>query len=295
MAKDKARDYSDRKLNELEKALSREYSRAKSEIEAEWKDYMQKHGAKAEELYNALRDARHSGNSAAIKDAREKYQAEMRRITSDNKRYKQMVQETADKLAHIDKVAYDMANNVLGDVYAVNYNSLKLPRGYSYKLVDARTVKNLALGQIDLLKDERWNRQRLNGEVIQGILRGESMDKIANRISPMVDGNRAAAIRNARTAVTSAENRGRIDGMKAVDEECGLVYEKRWIATNDSRTRESHVDIDGETVPLDEPFSNGLMYPADPSGEPEEVFNCRCTMDRVLVGVRRADGTVREI
>jgi SPP1 gp7 family putative phage head morphogenesis protein len=274
MAKDKARDYTDRKLNELEKALSREYSRAKSEIEAEWKDYMQKHGAKAEELYNALRAARHSGDSAAIKDAKEKYQAEMRRITSDNKRYKQMVQETADKLAHIDKVAYDMANNVLGDVYAVNYNSLKLPRGYSYKLVDARTVKNLALGQIDLLKDERWNKQRLNGEVLQGILRGESMDKIAERISPMVDGNRAAAIRNARTAVTSAENRGRIDGMKAVDEECGLVYEKRWIATNDSRTRESHADIDGETVPLDEPFSNGLMYPADPDGEPEEVFNC---------------------
>lgn len=295
MAKDKARDYSDRKLNELEKALSRAYSRAKSEIEAEWKDFTKKHGAKAQEAYKALQAAKLGGDSDLIKEANKKYKAELNHLINGDKRFKSMANGFAEKLAHIDKEAYALANNTLAGIYAVNYNSLKLPRGYSYKLVDARTVKNLALGQIDLLKDERWNRQRLNGEVLQGILRGESMDKIANRLSSMVNGNQSAAIRNARTAVTSAENRGRIDGMKAVDEECGLVYEKRWIATNDSRTRESHVDIDGETVPLDEPFSNGLMYPADPDGEPEEVFNCRCTMDRVLVGVRRADGTVREI
>ena len=295
MAKDKARDYTDRKLNELEKALSREYSRAKSEIEAEWKDFTKKHGAKAEELHNALLAARHSGDSAAIKDAKEKYQAEMKRITTGDKRYKQMVQETADKLAHIDKLTYDMANNVLGDVYAVNYNDINIPAGYSFKLVDSKTVSGLALGEIDLLKDERWNKQRLNGEIMQGILRGESMDKIANRISPMVDGNRAAAIRNARTAVTHAENQGRLDSMVAAEKECGLIYEKQWIATNDSRTRESHAEMHGETVPLDEPFTNGLMCPADPDGDPEEVFNCRCTMNRVLVGRRKPDDVADEM
>jgi len=29
------------------------------------------------------------------------------------------------------------------------------------------------------------------------------------------------------------------------------------------------VDMEGETVLVDEPFSNGLMYPSEP--------NCRCT------------------
>ena len=58
---------------------------------------------------------------------------------------------------------------------------------------------------------------------------------------------------------------------------------KVWVATTGeipNRTRESHLELDGEEVLVDEPFSNGLMCPADPTGEPEEVYNCRCTMDR---------------
>jgi hypothetical protein len=34
---------------------------------------------------------------------------------------------------------------------------------------------------------------------------------------------------------------------------------------------------DGETVPYDEPFSNGLMWPHD-YGEPEETCGCNCTV-----------------
>jgi hypothetical protein len=31
-------------------------------------------------------------------------------------------------------------------------------------------------------------------------------------------------------------------------------------------------------VELDKPFSNGLMRPADPHGEPSQVYNCRCRL-----------------
>jgi uncharacterized protein with gpF-like domain len=58
------------------------------------------------------------------------------------------------------------------------------------------------------------------------------------------------------------------------------VCTKVWVATADDRTRESHAELDGEEVLVDEPFSNGLMCPADPTGEPEEVYNCRCTILR---------------
>ena len=34
----------------------------------------------------------------------------------------------------------------------------------------------------------------------------------------------------------------------------------------------------GVTVPIDQPFPNGLMYPGDPSGSPGEIINCRCDM-----------------
>lgn len=293
MAKDKARAYSDRELKKLEKELARAYAQAKSEIEAEWTAYMDKHDAKAQRLYDALLTARNSGDSASIAKAEEKYQTELKAITTQNRAYKRMVNDIAGKLAHIDQEAYNMANNILRDVYAVNYNDIKIPRGYSFKLVNAKTVKRLALGEIDLLKDTRWNRQRLNAQILQGILQGESIPKLADRLAPMVDGNRAAAVRNARTAVNYAENQGRLDSMKAAEEECSLVYAKEWVATLDDRTRESHAEINGEQVGLDEYFSNGLLCPSDPSGDPAEVYNCRCTMKRVLVGTISKNGVYR--
>lgn len=51
-----------------------------------------------------------------------------------------------------------------------------------------------------------------------------------------------------------------------------------WVATKDKRTRDTHAALDGESVGLDQAFSNGLQYPGDPNGAPEETINCRCTM-----------------
>lgn len=58
----------------------------------------------------------------------------------------------------------------------------------------------------------------------------------------------------------------------------GATIVKQWDATLDDRTRESHQMVDGEIRDIDDPFSNGLMYPRDPKGDPEEVINCRCAM-----------------
>ena len=43
--------------------------------------------------------------------------------------------------------------------------------------------------------------------------------------------------------------------------------------------RDSHVAMDGETVGLDEKFSNGADYPGDLSLPADEAVNCHCTMD----------------
>jgi hypothetical protein len=37
----------------------------------------------------------------------------------------------------------------------------------------------------------------------------------------------------------------------------------------------------------DKPFSNGLMFPGDWRGRPEEVYNCRCTLGAEIIGFRR--------
>ena len=55
--------------------------------------------------------------------------------------------------------------------------------------------------------------------------------------------------------------------------------EKVWIATNDEKTRPSHVEAHGQRVPLDALFAVGtddLEYPGDPNGSAEEIINCRC-------------------
>ena len=62
------------------------------------------------------------------------------------------------------------------------------------------------------------------------------------------------------------------------------------IATEDSRTREWHLVMDGQEVDVDEPFVDGngneIMYPAEPDAAPETVYNCRCSMRIHYLGMR---------
>jgi len=172
----------------------------------------------------------------------------------------------------------------------------------TFKLVDKSTVERLRRKgditlprkKLDVAKDERWNTKLLNSKVMQGILNGDSMDKIANSIIDVVGNNEVAARRNARTMVTGAENAGRLDSYSNLADQ-GVVQKKVWIATADDRTRESHLEMDGEEVDINEEFSNGLMYPGDPAGDPEEVYNCRCSMRTEIVGFRRADGSISKV
>lgn len=77
----------------------------------------------------------------------------------------------------------------------------------------------------------------------------------------------------ARTETHGITQEGTIEGYKQAE-----MPIKIWVAVIDDKTRESHASIDGEEVPLDYPFSNGLKYPGDPAGSAEEVINCRCSI-----------------
>lgn len=84
------------------------------------------------------------------------------------------------------------------------------------------------------------------------------------------------AERISRTETTGAYNAG---GRDAAATEGAQA--KRWVATSDARTRDSHLAASGQCVPLGEPFDVGgaqLDMPADPSGAAHETINCRCTV-----------------
>jgi SPP1 gp7 family putative phage head morphogenesis protein len=212
-----------------------------------------------------------------------------------------MKEQCAKQLLSVNQAALAYVNGELPEVYALNYNALAGSvdgvGGYSFILVDADTVRNLAVTdtsllphkEIDPAKDIPWNMKKINAETLQGILQGESMDKIAKRLRNVQEMNKTQAIRSARTIVTGAENKGRIDSYKRAEED-GIILEKEWLAAIDSRTRHWHADLNGKTAPVDEPFHNDfgdIMYPGDPHAHPANVYNCRCTLVTKIKGFKK--------
>ena len=295
---DTAHYQTDLKLEEMEKRLSAIYSRAEKEIGERWKEYLAESQAEIDELQKAYELAKKGGDAKEIKKTGKKLASAKRERTLMDKRFKALTETTAAQLANVNKTALAYINGQLPEVYSINYNALEQSvdgvGGYSFSLVDADTVKNLATTdksllpykQLDEKADIRWNVKKMNAEVLQGILQGESMDRIAKRLSKVTGMNETAAIRNARTMVTSAENKGRQDSYERATAD-GIILAKEWIATNDSRTRHSHAELDGAIVDQDKKFDNGLMYPGDPSGRPEELWNCRCTVAAVVKGFKK--------
>lgn len=133
---------------------------------------------------------------------------------------------------------------------------------------------------IDIPRDYKWNRQRMQQMLESGVMQGKATPKIAKDFQATMGQNQAAAVRIARTGVTSAQGCATLDAMYKA-REMGLDVKKKWKSTHDGRVRDSHAHIDSETRELEDTFSNGLQYPGDSSGHPSEVYNCRCTMETV--------------
>ena len=83
--------------------------------------------------------------------------------------------------------------------------------------------------------------------------------------------------RIARTEGHTAANIGSHEAAEAT----GADLVKEWASTEDSRTRPTHVEADGQRQEMDNPFLVGeawLDFPGDPEGPAEEVINCRCVV-----------------
>ena len=293
----------------MERELTKIYKKSQSDIGQKWMTYMKESEEKIAPFQKAYDEAKKSGDKDLIRSTGIRLSQEKKIQTVMNERYKDMLEDTAKRLTEVNSIALSYVNDQIPSIYAKNYNQISgdvKKLGVRFDLVNESTVKRLVKdGDIKLpykninkIKDARWNTRQLNSSVLQGILQGESMDKIADRIYPIVGSNSNAAIRNARTMVTGAENRGRLDSYEKLEED-GLVMKKVWIATNDDRTREWHLEMDGQEVDIDEDFIDGngnhLEYPGDPSAEPETVYNCRCSMKTRIVGFKKADGSISEV
>lgn len=117
-------------------------------------------------------------------------------------------------------------------------------------------------------------------ELTEGVSQGESVPELAKRLDSLyldqIIPNRSTVV--VRTEVVSSSNYGSNEAAA----QSGLALKKVWLATDDSRTRKTHADADGQEVDMDQPFEVGgeqMMYPGDSSlgATADELCQCRCT------------------
>ena len=120
-------------------------------------------------------------------------------------------------------------------------------------------------------------KKKITAQVSRGIATGMSFQQVAQQLAGVTDIGYNNAVRIARTEGHRIQVQGAMDACYKAKEK-GADVVKQWDATLDGRTRESHQAVDGEIRELDEKFSNGLMFPGDPSGGAAEVVNCRCAL-----------------
>ena len=288
----------DKELTALIRRLHLSYRQARINLQEKIEDYLDQF-EKQDFLMRALYD---SGELSHEDYMKWKYST-----LAGTKQWKNMLNQLADDLTHQNEIAASMIDDTLPGVYALNHNygtfEAEKGSGYdtTYTMYDKNTVKRLLTEHEDLLpkpsvdipKDLLWNRQHLQSALLQGILTGDSMADIAKRFQAVTDMTERAAMRNARTAVTGAENAGRIDSYKRA-EKMGIKMQQMWMATLDGRTRDSHAIMDGEHQEVGKKFSNGCRYPGDPSGAPAEIYNCRCTLVAIVEGADPYDPNLRE-
>lgn len=123
--------------------------------------------------------------------------------------------------------------------------------------------------------DTKRLKKNITQEISRGIASSLSYSDISRNLKntsgvPLYNAKRIVRTESHRIQQQSAEDSRRIAKNKGAD----IV--RMWDAALDGRTRPSHARVDGEIRELDEKFSNGLMFPGDPSGSAAEVINCRC-------------------
>lgn len=213
--------------------------------------------------------------------------------------YKAMRDKLAERMTHANEIAIAYVNDETPGIYSINRNwtAYKIEQAVGdcdFTLYDERVIKRLIMENPGLMPnypaekaikrdiDLEYGKKQITSSITSGILQGRPIDEIAQDLMIRISGmNKNSAIRAARTATTGAQNAGRLDGYNAAAER-GIKLKKQWLATLDGRTRHSHAALDGATVDRDKKFDNGCMYPGDPNGKPEEIYNCRCTMIAVL-------------
>lgn len=294
---DPAHVQTDALIEEIERKLRKQYARAAREIEEKLENHLDGFRQKIEGRKQALKDG---------EITQQEYNNWFHGQIMTGRRWQALQAQISDDLLNANAVARKTAEGYKADVYALNVNFATYDVEHAglldtnFTLYDRDTVERIMREEPQLLpppgklvkkeiaegKAERWNLQIFNSVMMQGIVQGESVEKLATRVSTELSSrNYAASVRYARTAMTSAQNAGRYEGYRRA-QSLGVQLKIEWSATLDQRTRHDHRMLHGQRREIDEPFEvDGIkiLYPAQSgpgsSDIPQSmIWNCRCTL-----------------
>ena len=296
---DRGHELTDEKIKKMEDELRKEYTQAAAEIENKLKDYMDRFTKKDAIWQKWVQEG---------KKTPEEYARWRTGQMAVGKRWEKMKDSIADDLLHVNDIATGMVTGQMPEIFATNANyaiySAESDAGIDtgLTLYNRDAVNTIIQDEPDLLLPpgqkvsaeiaagtaKRWEREKIQSVMLQGILQGESIPNIARRLAEKVaDSNFKAAVRNARTMSTNAQNLGRYHAYERLEKR-GVGVTLEWAATLDNRTRHEHRMMHGQRRNVGEPFDvDGIkiMYPAQTgkfmgvSDIPQRmIWNCRCTI-----------------
>lgn len=295
---DAAHKWTDKKIKQLERRLNKEYEQAISDVEETTQDYFRRFEIKDKKWQQWVSEG---------KKTEEEYKKWRFGQMAVGDRWEELKQKLADDYHNVNETAKRLSRDAQLDVYRENFNysTYEIEKGLgldtNFTLYDRESVERLIRDDPEVLPqpgkkttsriaaglDVAWNKQLVQSVVIQGIMQGMSIPKLATKLADSVgDKNRKSAIRNARTMMTGAQNAARVESYKRA-QRMGIDLQQEWVATLDGRTRHEHRLLDGQRVNVGEPFhveGMTIRFPGDPQANPRLVYNCRCTLISQLKG-----------
>lgn len=182
-------------------------------------------------------------------------------------------------------MAYKQLQNQKADAGEWQDGGYRIKKGFFDSFLESQWIARAryyvnTTGAERIRKIAETTRNKVRQFLTDAIKEGWSVNRTATELSAYTQAlNKSRAIVIARTELISSSNFGALQGAKATR----LKLDKFWIATNDSRTRDTHRHVNGQTVDIDAPFKVGgylMGHPGDGSlGAPaKELVLCRCAV-----------------
>lgn len=249
--------------------------------------------------WKALDDSRQQWENALDEEIVQTFKGESKRVVQafrDGGRDSALRAVTDERWRAVLRPAYVNALQAYGTLRYEEIGKLggaKAQKAFQPLAEEIRIWLNLVITQ-KVTYMTGTTKSKLAAIIDETVQDGGNSDNVAKEILSMyshwqgeddsgIDEARAYTI--ARTEMGTVMNASHDFAAKQYANDFDVALGTEWVSSRDSRVRESHRIMDGQSVFLGEKFSNGLHFPCDPEGAAKETIKCRCVATHFVIDV----------